>query len=170
MVEDSSLFILIASLVVVAFLYLGIFVVLVRSKAINRRLWIHATALIISSIAMVLLLYHLLTATQAATVLIPGLCLLVSSAYIFFHVDNMGQTARRIRLLWELWASQGISTRTKLQCAYPPEEVVARRIERLKIANQLTQNQDATLIWQGGSFTMIRRILSIWGAALKLPK
>lgn len=55
--------------------------------------------------------------------------------YVYFHFINMGETARRIRILRELCdCKDGLSMDELLQ-RYNAKEIVARRVERL-IANR----------------------------------
>ncbi len=69
-------------------------------------------------------------------VLLPGWIMTICNAYILFHLDNMAETARRIRLLRELHARPDGMARASLLAAYPPQEVFDRRISRLLLAGQ----------------------------------
>ncbi|HNQ35368.1 MAG TPA: hypothetical protein PKN80_04805 [bacterium] len=52
--------------------------------------------------------------------------------YVYFHFVNMGETARRIRLLRELLAAPpGGFTGAELKARYPAREIVRRRLQRL---------------------------------------
>lgn len=51
--------------------------------------------------------------------------------YNYFHFINLGETARRIRLLRELYAAGGALTHQQLLNRYPAREIVNKRIKRL---------------------------------------
>lgn len=51
--------------------------------------------------------------------------------YNYFHFINLGETARRIRLLRELYAAGGALTSQQLLKRYPSREIVDKRINRL---------------------------------------
>jgi hypothetical protein len=59
--------------------------------------------------------------------------------YVYFHWNNMGETARRVRLLRELHdAPQGL-TDAELQTRYPAQEIVEHRLRRLIEARQIAE-------------------------------
>lgn len=57
--------------------------------------------------------------------------------FSFFHVNNMGETARRIRLLRELVESPAGLTEAELLSRYGSREVLDRRLTRLLATRQL---------------------------------
>lgn len=61
----------------------------------------------------------------------------LSLGYCYFHFINLGETARRIRILRELYDSkQGLSEKEILE-KYNAEEIVERRINRLMSNGQI---------------------------------
>ncbi len=71
---------------------------------------------------------------------ITGLCIYILLGYCYFHFINMGQTARRIRILTELYNTpDGLSTE-ELLGRYDSAEVVRKRLDRLTGNGQLTLN------------------------------
>ena len=86
--------------------------------------------------------------------LVPGLAMVACNSYIGFHLDNMAETARRIRILRELEESPGGLTREAIIAAYPPQEVFERRIGRLKRAGQCIE-EDGRLRATGGSYSLM---------------
>jgi hypothetical protein len=67
-----------------------------------------------------------------------ALVLYGAAGYCYFHFVNMGETARRIRLLRELQAAPGGRlSRNEMLARYSNEAVVVKRIERLIRADQL---------------------------------
>lgn len=68
---------------------------------------------------------------------ITGLCVYGLLGYCYFHFINMGQTARRIRVLIELYnAPSGLSAE-ELLGRYDATEVVRKRLDRLTSNGQL---------------------------------
>jgi hypothetical protein len=91
---------------------------------------------------------------------VPGLAMVVCNAYIAFHLDNMGETARRIRILRELCeAPRGLS-REAILAAYPPQEVFDRRIRRLELAGQCIE-EDGRLKAQGEAYSLMGSMVAL---------
>ena len=66
----------------------------------------------------------------------------LSLGYCYFHFINLGETARRIRILRELYDSkQGLSEKEILE-KYNAEEIVVRRINRLMSNGQILYRDD----------------------------
>lgn len=57
--------------------------------------------------------------------------------YVFFHFNNMGETARRIRLLRELATAARPLSFQELVARYGPAEIAERRLSRLVGAGQV---------------------------------
>lgn len=72
-------------------------------------------------------------------------------AYIFFHFNNMGETARRIRILRELHNVKQMSIQALLK-NYDSTEQVKLRLQRLLKSNQLKENNGKLFI---GSNTLV---------------
>lgn len=71
-------------------------------------------------------------------------------AYAYFHLFNMGETARRIRLLAEI-RKVGSLTAQELSTIYKESEIVELRLQRLVDMKQLTLDN--------GYYTIKRKIL-----------
>ena len=87
-----------------------------------------------------------------ALLLIPGLPgplglwaanLLIYGAfcYVYFHWNNTGETARRIRLVWELDAAPDGLTEAELLARYPAREILERRLVRLIDGGQIVERE-----------------------------
>ncbi len=87
-----------------------------------------------------------------ALLLIPGLPgplglwaanLLIYGAfcYVYFHWNNKGETARRIRLVWELDAAPDGLTEAELLARYPAREILERRLVRLIDGGQIVERE-----------------------------
>ena len=61
--------------------------------------------------------------------------------YGYFHFVNMGETARRIRILRELYASKKGLTQAEILSKYNYVEIIDRRIERLINKKQIAFDQ-----------------------------
>ena len=71
------------------------------------------------------------------------LTLLTYSAlgYCHFHFVNLGETARRIRLLRELFDAGGMLSRSDLLTRYNAKEIVEKRIARLINSGQVVHRE-----------------------------
>lgn len=75
---------------------------------------------------------------RSADVLVANLLLYVAFCYVYFHWNNMGETARRIRLLRDLYdAPEGLTVQ-ELQNRYPAREILTRRLKRLIDGGQIS--------------------------------
>lgn len=143
-------------------LHIGLFVVIIREKLCGRRSAAHALSSFVSILAFLAQTGLVLEFTNNFLFVSSGTFSLMCFAYIFFHFDNMGETARRIRLLWELYEHPtGLSTDGLLE-RYPSEEAYKRRIDRLLQAGQCSHSKER-LIWRGGSYTLIQHLMKFWG-------
>jgi len=78
----------------------------------------------------------LIWATGGGGVLIYGGAVYGLIAYTYFHFFNMSETARRIRILYEIYHAGSLSSR-ELERHYTPEDMLANRLPRLVALNQL---------------------------------
>ena len=69
-----------------------------------------------------------------------------SLGYCYFNFNNLGETARRIRLLREIYDSKEGLTSVELVDLYSGKEVLSRRIERLLKNNQVILRDNKYLI------------------------
>jgi len=76
------------------------------------------------------ILTYPLTDTPIAFVL-ANAAIVACGSYIYFHFHNMGETARRIRILRELDAARRPMSFEEISSRYNAEEVIARRVQRL---------------------------------------
>lgn len=87
------------------------------------------------------------------------------TAYAYFHVFNMSETARRIRMLLYLY-EQGGATADELFAVYPPTDMVTARLQRLVEMRQIARHADGRysisgwmLPWAANVIEFIRRLL-----------
>lgn len=77
----------------------------------------------------------------SADVLSAGALLYAAFCYVYFHWNNMGETARRIRMLRELAAApEGLSVEDMVR-RYSAREILERRLERLSAAGQIRESE-----------------------------
>jgi len=82
-------------------------------------------------------------------------------AYSYFHFFNMSETARRIRMLVEIWHSGGEMARERLMGTYTPETMVRVRLDRLVCWGQISKDEDG-LYRVKGNFLLIAAYLVEW--------
>ncbi len=93
------------------------------------------------------------------------LCIYVCAAYVFFHLINMGETARRVRLVIELAAAPRGLTRAELLARYGAREIVDRRLGRLagsgqiRIAGERVMLGDVSVLGMALVVEMFKRLL-----------
>lgn len=68
-----------------------------------------------------------------------GCLLYLAFCYVYFHWNNMGETARRIRMLRELAAAPAGLSFDEMVARYSAREILERRLERLRGAAQITE-------------------------------
>jgi len=59
--------------------------------------------------------------------------------YCYFHFINLGETARRIRILREFYEAGGVLSRSELLQRYNAEEMVAHRLNRMLANGQIVE-------------------------------
>jgi hypothetical protein len=101
----------------------------------------------------VLVLLSLILSQQwIISIFVQGLTYIALS-YCYFHFINLGQTARRIRILREFYdAPNGLSCE-ELLMFYNSKEIIERRIERLLAGKQIIIKNDKYYI--GNSFMLL---------------
>lgn len=79
-------------------------------------------------------------------------------AYCYFHFFNLGETGRRMRLIFELFsASEGL-TRIELAERYGSKEIMDRRIQRLLDDGQIVE-QDGRFFASGPAMSAIASVI-----------
>lgn len=74
--------------------------------------------------------------------------------YCYFHFLNLGETARRIRLMREIYEAERPISARELETRYSPAEMLERRIQRLVNTGQLRE-QNGRLYVTGGSVSLM---------------
>ena len=84
-------------------------------------------------------------------------------AYGYFHIFNMSETARRIRMLLQLRQAGPAGLRIEeLERQYTPKDMIAARLDRLVRMNQLSLAQDGRYRVAGNTLLWAGRIMGLW--------
>ena len=89
-----------------------------------------------------------------------GALLYAAFCYVYFHWNNMGETARRIRMLRELAAAPEGLTFQDMVRRYSAREILARRLERLAAAGQIGES-NGRLLLTGSAVLMAARLVGL---------
>ena len=85
-------------------------------------------------------------------------------AYAYFHLFNLGETARRIRILREIYSVGALRT-DDLADAYGRDELVTVRLARLVETGQVVV-RDGRYVLAGGLLYAAARVVQSWRALL----
>jgi len=97
----------------------------------------------------------------ASTDIITADVLLYASfCYVYFHWNNMGETARRIRMLRELAAAPEGLTFDDMVSRYSAREILERRLERLSAAGQIRET-DGRLVLTSTTVLLSARLVGL---------
>ncbi|MFH1359727.1 MAG: hypothetical protein ABIJ41_01660 [Candidatus Omnitrophota bacterium] len=95
--------------------------------------------------------YNVSTASRGELLLNLNLFIYCLWANVYFHFVNMGETARRIRILRELYEASGGLTLDELLERYNAKGIIEKRIERLVHNDQI--------IFKEGKYYIKNRLL-----------
>ncbi len=84
--------------------------------------------------------------------------------YSYFHIFNMSETARRIRILYEIYKNGKIS-RERLRSIYGPDEMLRIRLARLQETGQVRLVNGCYLIGNPLLYNAAR-IIALWRKVL----
>lgn len=80
----------------------------------------------------------LLLKNTAVELLITNILIYLALGYCYFHFINLGETARRIRILNEIYYSDGGLTVENILKRYNADTIIDARLKRLLANNQLS--------------------------------
>jgi len=165
-VDSAIALILFSSGVTAAFVVdVVVFIAARRASPAARRGKAHAIAALA---ALVFAAAYFFVIPVSESWAVPALAMVICNSYIGFHLDNMAETARRIRLLRELHGSDDGLTREALLVAYSPQEVFELRIRRLKLAGQCVE-ENGRLRMTGDTYSLMGTLISL-GRRLIFPR
>lgn len=116
--------------------------------------------------------------SEAAVASLYSLVVYALLAYTYFHLFNMSETARRIRILREIHAAGSLSAE-EIAGRYSAEAIFANRIERLLAAGQIREvgggrgegggHDDRRYVLSGRLLYTAALVLAFWGRVLGAP-
>jgi len=87
------------------------------------------------------------------------------ACYVFVHFNNMGETARRVRLVRELAAAPSGLTEPELVARYGAREMIDRRLERLVDSRQIRRDggrltiANPSVLWMARLIGLAKRVV-----------
>ena len=96
----------------------------------------------------------------SADVVTADALLYASFCYVYFHWNNMGETARRIRMLRELAGAPEGLTFEEMVRRYSAREILERRLERLAAAGQIRE-ADGRLVLTSRTVLLSARLVGL---------
>lgn len=112
-------------------------------------------------------LRHISMGLELLAACLYGVLVYGSLSYAYFHLFNMGETARRFRILYELKA-RGKMTSAEIDARYSPQSMLTVRLERLLASGQLEQREGRYFL-RSRFLYRISQLLTGWGRLLRLP-
>lgn len=88
-------------------------------------------------------------------------------AYSYFHIFNMGETSRRIRILSEIYTSRQLKV-SEIAFAYSANNMLDLRLERLLSMNQIKRSGDRYML-DNRLLYYAARVVETWGRLLGFP-
>jgi hypothetical protein len=86
--------------------------------------------------------------------------------YTYFHIYNMSETARRVRILYDI-NSKGSLKKADIDNLYHKGDMVATRVERLLGLKQIKQNNGAYVL-DGRLLYYAALLLAFWSSLIGL--
>ena len=99
--------------------------------------------------------------------MIYGLAVYNTLAYSYFHVFNMSETARRIRILYEIYNAKQLKI-SDIESLYGVDDMLLNRLERLLSTNQIKLSGDRYSL-NSRSLYYTAKIIAGWGCILGFP-
>ncbi len=144
---------------------------MVRKRRIPGQVMVVSCALLgnipFGGAAYVIYLQRLSSTEEFISGIIYFLLVYNAIAYSFFHVFNMSETARRIKILSEIRAAGSLEVEGLRSC-YSNREMLSNRIERLLASGQI-EKEDTRYVLASPLLYYAARAVSLWGRLLGLP-
>lgn len=90
-------------------------------------------------------------------------------AYAYFHVFNMSETARRIRILLHVLTHDDVNAE-HLREKYSPRDMVSARLDRLEQMGQIVRGPDGAFHIAGRLLLTAARVIRAWRQMLRLER
>lgn len=108
----------------------------------------------------------LVGAGLVAAGLLTNIIIYAALGYCYFHFVNLGETARRIRVLRELHEAEDGLTLTDLLARYGADQIVSARLARLLASGQIVLRDGRYFIGRRTVLLMARSIVALKGLVL----
>ena len=112
-------------------------------------------------------LRHIATPVELIWAVFYSLIVYNALAYSYFHVFNMSETARRIRILYEIYTSKQLKA-SDIAPLYNANDMLNSRLERLLSMKQIKLSHDRYLLDRRLLY-YAARIVTWWGCILGFP-
>lgn len=112
-------------------------------------------------------LSHITEPVELGWAVIYSLIVYNALAYSYFHVFNMSETARRIRILYEIYISKQLKV-SDMAPLYNANDMLNSRLERLLLTRQIKLSHDNYLL-DHRLLYYAARIVAWWGCVLGFP-
>lgn len=100
---------------------------------------------------------------QAMYMLVFAFLVFNGIAYAYFHIFNMSETARRIRMLLQIRRAGPAGLRVhELEHQYSQQNMIEARLDRLVLMNQLSLGSDGRYRVAGNTLLWAGRIMGLW--------
>lgn len=83
-------------------------------------------------------------------------------SYSYFHLFNMSETARRIRMLRWIYLNGGAVAIKSIEAEYSVEHIVKIRIQRLMDTGVLTRTKDGSIKISRGTLYYATQVIRFW--------
>ncbi len=120
-----------------------------------------SVALIVLAVPVLLALYGWWAEMGYGEILYLGFVSLCFS-YSYFHLFNMSETARRIRMLRRIYLKGGAVNAKSLENEYSAEHIVKVRIQRLMDTGVLTHSADGSIKISRGALYYATQLIRFW--------
>jgi hypothetical protein len=113
--------------------------------------------------------FHHATATRQELIWagMYGFVVYAALAYSYFHIFNMSETARRIRILYEIQRSKRLKI-SEIASLYNADDMLNSRIARLLSMKQI-KHSGGRYVLDGSSLYYAAKMIAWWGDVLGLP-
>lgn len=124
-------------------------------------------------IPMVLLLWHFVIADMASIqhkilpTIFYALIIYNTLGYCYFHIFNMSETSRRVRILYELYRAGSLSA-SDVASLYDVQDILSVRIDRLISMGQIKQI-DGRYVLDGRILYYAAKLVAFWAYLIGLP-
>jgi len=102
-------------------------------------------------------------AAQTMYMLVFAFLVFNGIAYAYFHIFNMSETARRIRMLLQIRRAGPTGLRVReLEHQYSQQDMIEARLDRLVLMKQLSLGSDGRYRVAGNTLLWAGRIMGLW--------